>query len=180
MKASEPLLRLIRRPRKPVSTGNPKAWKLVETELGTALPRDYKWFIDQFGEGVIDGIFQVLNPFAARNSCRLGLKSEDDSMVLLEVLKTWRNSEWADQFPFPPFPQSGGVLPCGASQFVVVYWLVEGKPDDWKIVVEDHRPVETTVYPETLVSFLEGVITKRIKSRGFPSFPKKIPVPFEQ
>src|SRR5579859_3077342 len=56
--AVEQLAHLLPGPR----TGQAKNWSAVESALGTALPDDYKDFVETIGGGYLDGYLYVLEP----------------------------------------------------------------------------------------------------------------------
>jgi hypothetical protein len=47
-----------------VETGQPSSWITLERDIGLVFPQDYKWFINNFGTGVICNELWVLNPFS--------------------------------------------------------------------------------------------------------------------
>ena len=54
------LFKLVTPPRNPFETGTPKAWEKIEIRLGSALPADYRTFIDCYGTGSFDDIISVV------------------------------------------------------------------------------------------------------------------------
>src|SRR5579885_1277192 len=58
------LIRLAPPPEHPVDAGSPDRWDGVERVLGTALPGDYKRFINVYGTGDFNDLFYVYNPFS--------------------------------------------------------------------------------------------------------------------
>jgi hypothetical protein len=174
------LLKLVTRPESPLFPGTPTEWKETEERLGTSLPEDYKWYVRNYGVGLIDDFLHVFNPFSTDKYCRLDLTPESEAGYLLAVLRDHRQNEFADEFPYPAYPEKGGLLPWGnTDQSIILYWLTEGHPDTWRVVVEYPSPWEFTVFEETATSFLEGIITRRITYGRFPDwFPHEIPLIF--
>ncbi|MEM5601653.1 hypothetical protein AAHB61_15855 [Bacillus cereus] len=49
-----------------------------------------------------------------------------------------------------------------------MYWLTDGKPDEWKIVVYESRSPENYTYSLTMVEFLYQIIMKELICNAFP------------
>lgn len=67
------LLELAPPPATPVKAGSPEHWGEVENTLGTALPADYKRFINTYGSGDFCDLLGILNPFASRSQNLLSM-----------------------------------------------------------------------------------------------------------
>ena len=57
------LLKLVPPPTNPVAPGSPEGWKLVEDEMGTPLPQDFKDYTQAYGAGQWGDFFGIMNPF---------------------------------------------------------------------------------------------------------------------
>ncbi|MDA0160469.1 SMI1/KNR4 family protein [Solirubrobacter ginsenosidimutans] len=125
MEGLDQVIALVRPPAAP--TGAPVDWAAAESALGTALPTDYKAFCDRYGHGEFFngwGWFP-LTPFA--HHCHEDL-----------VSTFWRDILADDDWGRRPFPEPGGVLPFATSELKYrFWWLAEGPPDDWPVLVED-------------------------------------------
>jgi hypothetical protein len=130
------LTQVLTAPENPVEvSGDPKRWQLVEGRLGTALPADYKNFIDRYGSGRIDRFLLIFNPFAANPSVNLYSASEARIVGMRELLKNPH-----EKFRPRLFPQLGGVLPFGATDYGdTLYWKTGSDPDAWSIVINEAR-----------------------------------------
>ena len=51
-------------PEKPVENKEVVDWKVIEKQIGTKLPRDYKKFIEIYGTGWISNFLWIFNPFS--------------------------------------------------------------------------------------------------------------------
>jgi len=163
-------------PKKLAFTGSPAEWKEAEKQLRTPLPQDYKWFVAQFGDGNIDEL-NILNPFTTNPHKCLDFSPDSKAAVLLEELRMWRKSEFSADFPFPAFPEPGGLLPCASWDRVTIYWQTMGEPDGWKIVVEDQLAItEVKLFNESLTSFLHGILSGRIRHRAFKHLRSMVPI----
>ncbi|MGW8751606.1 hypothetical protein [Bacillus wiedmannii] len=49
-----------------------------------------------------------------------------------------------------------------------MYWLTDGKPGEWKIVIYESRSPENYTYSLTMVEFLYQIITKKLICNAFP------------
>ncbi len=172
------LLTLMSPPTAPLFTGSNESWREAEAQLTITLPNDYKWFISHYGKGLIGNQLRILNPFTPKKVCRLDFSPDAAAGRFLTILREQRTGDQAEDYPYPPFPAPRGLLPCGASETVTLYWLVDGIADNWKIVVELLGPTKFTVFDETLISFLEGIISGHIECDGFSNFAGKSRVPF--
>ena len=174
------LLKLVPPPAMPLFPGSASQWLDAESRLGTSLPEDYKWYVQHYGSGRMDDFLQVFNPFTPNLFCQLSLSPESAAGFRLDALREWRRGEFADLFPFPAYPEPCGLLPWGETDGSIwLYWMTKGSPNEWKVVVEYPSPYVFFVFDETLTSFLEGVISRRITCKGFDYFPVSSPVIFE-
>ncbi|HET6249073.1 MAG TPA: SMI1/KNR4 family protein [Tepidisphaeraceae bacterium] len=152
------LCAVLKPPAHPTDVGSSKLWAEAEAELGAELPSDYKQFISIYGSGSID---DFLTPF---NAC-----SHDPIMRLFirgsEVLEAHRSTRrlFPDEFDWPLFPEPGGWLPWGTTPNVnSLFWVTDGPPDEWTIVVAEGHAPYIEHYDESFTSFLSGVISRRI------------------
>ncbi|WP_165233385.1 hypothetical protein [Aquisphaera insulae] len=151
-----------------VDAGSPGAWGRIEAELRTPLPEDYKLFINVYGTGIFNDLFFTFNPFAWNDGMNLLWQSgapqcfEEDAEPgrvhrlgsRLEHHES-RRAEFPDSTPtFPPYPEPGGLLPLGGdTNGGAAYWLTEGRPDDWHLILV-HDDFDFERHPMPLVEFL--------------------------
>jgi hypothetical protein len=139
-----------------VNAGSPNDWEEIESTLGTALPADYKLIINVYGSGSFNDLFSLFSPFETEsgNLVNQALTRECFGNSRLENYKEMQSIS-PRSCPFPTFPEPGGLLPLGGdSNGGDAYWLTEGEPDNWPLVLIPHgyEPIERHEMP--LVDFL--------------------------
>src|SRR6266404_2309328 len=102
------LKKLVTPPAKPFEVGTLSQWQKYEQKLGTRLPDDYRKFVFAYGSGLFAGFYRVYNPFAASEYIALLSQVE-------RVCGYNRESQrsFPKRFPYPYFPELGGLLPWG-------------------------------------------------------------------
>ncbi len=139
-------------------------WPTVEDNVGAVLPDDYKAFVERYGTGIINDFLWILNPFSTRKY--VNLLSQID--LQLSALKTL-TQDFGEHCPYPLFPADEGLLPFAISDNGdVIYWLTEGNPNSWKIVVNDARSPRYEEFDGDMTSFLRKILTREIECTLFP------------
>ncbi|WP_330250788.1 SMI1/KNR4 family protein [Nocardia sp. NBC_00565] len=107
-------------------------WTRIEEAMAVGLPRDYRDFIDLYGDGAINDELGVNYPAWQQDdtstlSTLVDVAEEDNGYGVYESL----------EMPFPGYPAPGGLLQWGGNyNGDRLCWLTEGKdPDDWPVVV---------------------------------------------
>jgi hypothetical protein len=122
-------------PMDPVEAGGLEAFSAVEARLGIALPAGYKSLIGAYGTGSWKGFLWVLNPFASNRFLNLFEQTQRQ----LEAERAIR-ADCSSEVPFPIYPEPGGLLPWAITDNGDrLYWLTEGNPENWAIVVCESR-----------------------------------------
>jgi hypothetical protein len=135
-------------------------WAAVEAEIGTTLPRDYKDFVRVYGSGQFLDFFSISVPWSWYRDSRLAAE-------IPVVRDNFANDE---DLPYPLWPEAGGLLPSGRSDFGdLFFWLTRGAPEAWPIVFWDRGMGGFEVFDCDLTDFLAGVLTGRIQPKQFPS-----------
>jgi len=107
-------------------------------------------------------------------------RSADDQMRLLsdstnDQLENWRHwrAERHGQFPYPIFPEPGGLLPWGDIRGGgVAFWLTErADPDGWPVVVTSHECEYWDRFDGTVCEFPIGIAAGRYDANGFTEGP---------
>ena len=142
-------------PKQPLETGSAERWREIQEKLGTQLPGDFRDFGLTYGTGrILDQGIAIFNPFAAIFW-----------QWMEEQISVWRDlkaSEGDSEVPFEVFPGSPGLLPWGLdADGSGLFWLTEGNPDHWPIVVRG-RNTEFKRFDMSLTSFLANVFTREI------------------
>ncbi len=163
------LKQLLPPPVAPIELGQPDEWLAVEQRLGIALPADYKDYITSFGTGYLGKFLWIFSPFARKTTLNL----ECQIRVRLDALREIKR-QFPNDVPFKAFPESGGLLPCGATgNGDCLYWLTEGAPEKWPILVNESRGPDWVRFAMPLTAFLVGVLRRDIVCEIFPQdFPQ--------
>lgn len=144
-------------------------WAGVEGRMGTALPNDYKEFIDAYGSGQIGGFIWVFNPFSINENLNLEKQAIRQATVLDEL------RSYGEVVPYESFPSVGGILPFGITDNGdVLFWQTGGNPNDWTVLVNEARSPEWEVFSSSLTRFLAEILSRKVVCRAFP---KKFPGP---
>ena len=126
-----------RPPEVPAEAGRPEDWPRVERELGTALPDDYKAFVNLFGTGAFRGFLRVFNPFAADAGVNLLARARQAGFGGGAAVGT------------------GGLLPWGETTAGdALCWKVEDPPDRWPVVVREARTGALHRFDKPVTTFL--------------------------
>ena len=133
-------------------------WEPLEHQLGTALPEDYKALVRRYGHGTF---FDVLHIHVPRSRVP-HVRFETSIREICEPLRD------ADELPYPLWPQAGGLLPVGRSEFGdTIFWIVDGPPSTWRIFLCDRDVVDMETLDCDLTGFLAGLATRHIQPKDF-------------
>ncbi|MFB6957220.1 SMI1/KNR4 family protein [Streptomyces sp. NPDC056309] len=117
---------------------NPDDWDEVEQHIGSALPSDFKGFLNAYGSGVMSGELVVFHPSGT-------------SPLLERMRKTHqRFTERRDRalsrgdsghIPYPFHPEPGGLISWGYDYSGDEHFFLpcDPDPDRWKIVTMVHE-----------------------------------------
>ncbi|OAB34382.1 SMI1/KNR4 family protein [Paenibacillus glacialis] len=169
----ENLIRILNPPDKPDNTGDEKSWETFIKILGTELPSDYKKFIRTYGTGGIDNFIWILTPFDQDENINFLRRKEEISGAYMQS-----KQEFPKNFKHDVFPASGGILPWAfTDNGDELYWLTEGEPDQWKVVVYETRSSDYHIYSLTMTEFIYKVLTRELICDAFPEdFPSENPI----
>jgi hypothetical protein len=168
------LKKLVPPPAKPFEVGTLAQWRKLEEQLGTRLPRDYREFVFVYGSGLFAGFYRVYTPFAASEYTALISQVE-------RVCGYNRESQrsFPERFPYPYYPEPGGLLPWGNDENGNDYfWLTEGPPTKWVVVQDENRGKGIRVQRYTMTGFLVAILQRKIRALA-GSYPKKQHLVFE-
>ncbi|GAA1236804.1 hypothetical protein GCM10009665_28730 [Kitasatospora nipponensis] len=112
----------------PIRDASCDDWAAVEDYVGSALPRDFKAFLDTYGTGTICGELVVFHP--------RGTSPLLDRMRKIHESfgQSWRRD--SDEYPFRFHPDPGGLISWGYDHSGDEHflWPCDPDPDRWKIV----------------------------------------------
>jgi hypothetical protein len=135
----------------------PIDWDAVASELGTALPDDYRRLCEHFGAG---GFAREIVFTAPGEDPDLGLIP-----VAEFIAEVQREEREAGDTSHPVFPEPAGALAWGRTPSAHhLCWITDGPPDAWSIVVIDSKagivdPTGYLVYRGGVAQFLVDVLT---------------------
>jgi hypothetical protein len=166
------LQRILPRPVSPSPAASRPDWQAIEKQL-CPLPESYKEFIDHYGLGRIDRFLIVYSPTATDKYLNLSARGQID----LDALRELRSKHGAREVPYALYPEPNGLLPFGIDENGDgLYWLTEGPPDQWPIVVNEGRAPEYVRFDATLTEFLAGILSRTLHCEIFPDdFPSDAP-----
>ncbi|MFE2561635.1 SMI1/KNR4 family protein [Streptomyces sp. NPDC059352] len=130
MDASDELVRLIGPPA--ARNASPDDWTDVEDYLGTALPGDFKAFLDSYGAGVISGELVLFHP---RGTSPLLAR-----MHRIHEAFGRSRQNYPAEYSFPFHPAPGGLISWGYDYSGDEHFFQPcgPDPDRWKVVTEAH------------------------------------------
>lgn len=136
-------------------------WEPIEAELGTALPQDYKDFVRIYGSGYFMQFLGVAVPRSNNPNTRFesGVGLVSGMFAMLD-----------EEPPYPMWPAAGGLIAFGGTDNGdFLFWLAQGAPDDWRVVVGDDEMWEFEALDCNLTDFLAGLATGAVAPKAFPS-----------
>jgi len=159
----ERLMAVVPPPVAPFEAFHGGAWDLIEAELGTPLPQDYKDFVRLYGCGEFMEFLTIHVPRSRSQYVRL----EAEAYAVARLAGELADDELP--FPYPFWPTPGGLLACGKTDNGDnLFWLTRGSPDDWTVVVWGRGSGEFEAFDCGLTDFLAGVATGGIEPEDFP------------
>jgi len=134
-------------------------WSAIEKELGITLPNDYRIYGITYGcGGFYDKYLQVINPFYNY----LDFIERDCD----------RLRSFPSEVPFPIYPEPGCLVPWGMDENGGRYfWLTEGRPDRWPIVLQSHTFHHEVRKNISLTTLLAKVLNNKLRSKILRFFP---------
>ena len=132
------------------------------------MPDDYKSYIARYGTGSFSkpdfSFLFPYNPFSEHFNL-----IENQQLILETYLDCQIDSP--EICVFNAFPEEKGLLPWGQTDNGdSLYWLTNGPPNTWDIVVFDGRYFMYDWFSLTMTQFLAQWLTGDIKVNCFPPF----------
>jgi hypothetical protein len=147
------------------TAGRSYAWEDIEAVLGTRLPSDYKLMAESFPEGW----FRMFAKFLLPASERL-LLNDLGVQIMARIREQRVDKDREDlNFPFPAYPEPGGLLLCGSLRVQGwVFWVTgAGDPDAWPLVLTEEGHKHWERFHGSLCEFLTEVALGRFDASGF-------------
>lgn len=159
------LMEVMPPPNEPIAAAGD--WTSAEKDLGTALPDDYKVFIERYGSGLSAEFINVLNPFDKRDT--MNLKKRGDEQYHHPLDQDGVNLGELKANGFSAFPEAGGLLPFAITDNGdVISWKTEGEPNQWTVVVQGARTYKFDAFGIGMVGFLLEVLSEPGVCSVFP------------
>lgn len=161
----EQLKGLVPAPPDPKYTGDEDKWKQAESKLKIALPKDYKAFVDTYGSGELANFIYVFTPFTKSEHMNLVQRVASDGDVFREL----KENEGDEEVPFQIYPESPGLLSWGSDgNGNFLFWLTEGEPDRWPVIVAAGRDSEFERFDIPMTEFLFKALTRNLNCGIWP------------
>ena len=139
-------------------------WRAIEASLGTRLPEDYKRLVDTFPDGIFQGLARVNRPGDHHQSDKefLGFYAYQ-----LEDMRALRSD--GHSFPYPMFPEPGGLLPWATGpRREPFFWVTQAEdPNAWPVVTADYGFTEWREFSGPACQFLIEVVEGRFDGSIF-------------
>ena len=134
-------------------------WDVVEREIGTALPDDYKDLLSRFPSGTYRNAVWVASPVDARTKWPAFVDNE--IREILEILGD-ESLEYLDGTDYRPFPEPGGLLPWGHDmQGGIFCWVTDGAdPNRWRVTYYSQGMNEWQEHDGPMTEVLWEVLTR--------------------
>ncbi|MEU9107169.1 hypothetical protein AB0D54_23020 [Streptomyces xanthophaeus] len=113
-------------------------WTEVEQHVGSALPSDFKAFLNTYGTGVISGELAVFHP---RGTSPLLERMRKTHGVFAERRDRALGRGDIEHIPYPFHPEPGGLISWGYDYSGDEHFFLpcDPDPDRWKIVTMAHE-----------------------------------------
>ncbi len=124
----------------------------------------YKEFINTYGTGAVANFLWVLNPFTENKYLHLLNKGK----IMADAYITSKQ-RFPEDFRHKVYPEPGGLLAWGATDNGdELYWLAEGEPDGWPVIVYPPRASEYLEYAMPVTEFIYRITSREMICEAFP------------
>lgn len=159
------LIELVPPPARPFEVPDNPGWKKIEKAIGLTLPDDYKDFVLKYGSGLLGNFIIVSNPFSTDD----GVNLESNIGYLCETQRHLQVTEAEDAVPFAIYPDESGIVPWGGDENGNgMYWLTEGKPNEWPTVVLAGRDNRWQQFDMPMTTFLAKALSGEVRCKIWP------------
>ena len=161
------LITLVPPPERPKEVPTDDVWRKQESQLGTALPSDFKMLVERYGTGRFGDLIWVMNPSAKSEFLRV-------HWWLHEARETERVMKLQSEYRPPPYgwwPESPGLIPAaGTDNGDDFYWLAEEgvHPDAWRVAVRGSRDRTPLLFDRPFVAILLGILSGSLRLDALP------------
>ncbi len=146
-------------PAQPRDVGDLAAWSAVEARVGTRLPTDFREFVFRYGTGVFNDPGRLCvfprNPLAPDFEARFRAD--------LDWVRQMKALAGEGEFPYGVFPTAPGlILWADDDNGCMFFWLTEGDPDDWPVLVTPPGGYFWERFDMPMTSFLAQAFSRRL------------------
>ena len=159
------LLGVLRPTAGPVECPSDQQLALVETEISTRLPTDYKHFIKHYGNGSVANYLGVFNPIAIQPWNNLVAQAKGSDQDAYSIM----HKSFPNDHPYPRYPQPGGLLPWGTNiDGDTLYWWTITEPDLWPIVLHPRHAEGFRTFGPNMARFIYDIVVTGLGKKLFP------------
>jgi hypothetical protein len=153
------LMAVVPPPAQPRDVGDAAAWRDAEARIGTRLPTDFRDFVSRYGTGVFNDPGRLCvfprNPLAPDFDDRF--RSDRD------WLREMKGLAGEKEFPYEVFPHTPGlILWAEDDNGCMFFWLTEGQPDRWPVLVTPPRGYFWERFHLPMTSFLARAFSRQL------------------
>ena len=141
------------------------AWPAVEASIGSRLPADYRSLVEALPDGAFRDLVRVNRPGDQQHP---GTEFLGYYAGWLDTWRAWR-AAGRGTFPYPIFPEPGGLLPWATGpRMAPVFWLTgPDDPDHWPVILVDPGFQQWGRHPGPASAFLLDALTGRFDTTPF-------------
>lgn len=145
-------------------------WPAVEAAIRMPLPEDYKLLVDSLPDGWFRDFVRVIRPSRSPDR-KIGFL-DTGTLNRLEDMRRWR-AEGYGIYPYPIYPEPGGLLPWGTSiRRALFFWLTEpADPRRWPVITASAEWDYWDRFDGTVCEFLVQVAAGQYDASGFADGP---------
>jgi hypothetical protein len=159
------LLCLVPPPINPIGTGTEKDFLIIENQIGSKLPSDYKEYIKYYGDCKWYRHIIISTPFNNNENYSLWKWHKENIRQLTTLFESPLPS-----IKYPVFPNKGGIFLCGGDIFgEMIAWITEGEPDNWSVVYFSYDCMMFDRYDMNITTFLLKLVKNEIQPNCFGS-----------
>lgn len=150
-------------------------WAEIERGIGLRLPADYKLLAESVPSGWVRRFARLSGPERPQTGPQ---RLDSFHMEELETLRAWR-SEGHGRFPYPIYPEPGGLLPWGSVvEGGYGFWLTQpaADPDSWPVVIASQDCDVWARFDGPVSRFLAEVAAAPYDTGGFTEGPVRVVV----
>lgn len=139
----------------------------VSIAQGIPFPNDYLEFIQVYGTGRIADFITIFNPVSENDDLNFFKQKEliiEDFNYLIDNDKEY--------YKFTLYPNENGLIPVGVTDNGdYIFWVGSPKvnSNSWTTAIVAARAPDVEYFSENITSFLEAILSKRVKSLSFPN-----------